>query len=300
MYDSVYGHLDDDHAVEQRLVLLLLQELVELGQVRVREDRLVQVDQREARHLDVLLLRQRQQQVQELALDLQDLDHLEHAAARGIHRAGPRPGARIAFVAVLRDLRQVDRADQVGEIRGGRIVRRVSADADARGFREEDALDRHAQEVAFELALQAIARPRAQLAADLHAVRVAELGAQAGGDEVERRLVHRRALQCVHRAFVGVAVLLEAALEQDRHRRLAARGRTEQQQQASADIGARGGGLEVVDDAAERLIDAEQLALEQLLGAGGLRRCRCRCRSQCRCGGGVFLPNQLSMSHRYS
>jgi hypothetical protein len=48
-----------------------------------------------------------QQQVQELALDLQDLDHLQHAAARGIDGAGPRPGARIAFVAVLRDLRQV-------------------------------------------------------------------------------------------------------------------------------------------------------------------------------------------------
>ena len=83
-------HLDDHHPVEQRLVLRLLQELAELGEVGVREDRLVEVDQREARHLDVLFLRQRQQQVEELALDLEDLDHLEHAAARREHRAATR------------------------------------------------------------------------------------------------------------------------------------------------------------------------------------------------------------------
>ena len=145
--------LDDDHAVEQRLVLLLLQELVELREVGVREDGLVQMDQREARHLDVLLLRHGQQQIQELALHLQDLDHLEHAAARGIHGAGPRPGARIAFIADLRDFRQIDRADQVRDVRRRGIVRRIGADADARGFREEDALDGNAHEVAFELAL---------------------------------------------------------------------------------------------------------------------------------------------------
>jgi hypothetical protein len=82
-------HLDDDHAVEQGLVLLLLKELVELGQVRVRENGFVEVNEREAGHLDILLLRHRQQEIEELTLHLQDLDHLEHAAARGIHGAGP-------------------------------------------------------------------------------------------------------------------------------------------------------------------------------------------------------------------
>src|SRR5882672_4126385 len=85
-------HLDDDHPVEQRLVLGLLQELAELGEVGVRDDRLVHVNQREARHLDVLLLRQREQEIEELALHLQDLDHLEKPAARGEHRARPGPG----------------------------------------------------------------------------------------------------------------------------------------------------------------------------------------------------------------
>ena len=32
------------------------QEAVELGQIGVRQDRLIQIDQREARHLDVLFL----------------------------------------------------------------------------------------------------------------------------------------------------------------------------------------------------------------------------------------------------
>ena len=102
------GHLDDDHAVEQGLVLLLLQELVELGEIGVRQDRLVEMDQREARHLDVLFLRQGQQQVEEFALDLEDLDHLEQAAAGGVHGAGPRPGAGIAFIADFGDLGEID------------------------------------------------------------------------------------------------------------------------------------------------------------------------------------------------
>ena len=265
-------HLDDHHAIEQRLVLLLLQELVELGQVRVREDRLVEVDQREARHLDVLLLRQRQQQIQELALDLEDLDHLEHAAARGIDGARPGPGPRVAFVADVGDLRQIDGAHEVRDVGRRRIVRRIRADADARGLGEEDALDGEAHEVALELVVEPRARVRRQLALNVDAVRRAELRPQARRDQVQRRLVQRRALQRVQRAVVGVAVLLEAALQQDHERRLAARRRPEQQQQPSADVGARGRGLEVIDDALERAVDAEQLAGEQC-GGRSARRC---------------------------
>ena len=128
----------------------------------MRDDGLVEVDQREARHLDVLLLGQREQQVQELALHLEDLDHLEHAAARGVHRARPRPGARVALVAELRDLGQVDRADQVGDVGGGRVVRRVGADADAAGFGDEDALHRHLHEVAGEFAARGALRQSGQ------------------------------------------------------------------------------------------------------------------------------------------
>ena len=282
--------LDDDHAVEQRLVFLLLQELVEFREVGMRENGLVQVDEREARHLDVLLLRHGEQQVEELALHLQDLDHLEHAAAGGVHGAGPGPGARITLVADLRDLGEIHRADQVGDIRGGRIVRRVRADADARGFGEEHALDRHAHEVTFELALDVVARPGRQLALDIDAVALAELGAQARGNEIQRILAQRRALDGVQRALVGAAVFLQAALQQNGQGRFAARRRAEQQQQSTADIGAGGGRLEVIDHARQRLVDAEQLALEQLARPHALGGVRLR----------AARPCQRSMSQMYS
>src|SRR4030095_17105518 len=121
------------------------------------------------------------------------------------------------------------------------------ADADARGLREEDALHRHLEEIALDLARQTIARPRARLATDLHAEHLAEVAAQRRWDDVERRLVQRRPGERVHRPLVRVAVFLDASLEQDRHRRLAAPRRGEQQQQATADIGARRGALEIVD-----------------------------------------------------
>ena len=99
------GDLDDHHPVEQRLVLLLLEKVVEFREIGVRQDGFIEIDQREARHLDVLLLGHGEQQIEELPLHLENLDHLEHAAARGIDRPGPGPGARVAFVADLRHLR---------------------------------------------------------------------------------------------------------------------------------------------------------------------------------------------------
>ena len=99
---------------------------------------------------------------------------------------------------------------------------------------------RHLHEVAVEFVLQALRAVRAQLARDLDAVGLAELRAQRVRHEVQRRFVHRAAVDRVERAGVGVAVFLQAALEQDHHARLAARRRPEQQQQAPADFGAGG------------------------------------------------------------
>ena len=128
---------------------------------------------------------------------------------------------------------------------------------------KKDALDGEAHEVALELVVEPRARVRRQLALNVDAVRGAKARPQARRNQIQRRLVQRRALQRVQRAFVGVAVFLEPALQQDHERGLAARRRPQEQQQSSADVGARGGGLEVVDDALERTVDAEELAGEQ-------------------------------------
>src|SRR5213082_106061 len=221
--------------------------------------------------------RQREQQVQELALDLQDLDHLEQAAAGRVHRPRPRPVARITLVADLRDLGEIHRADEVRDVGGRGIVRRIGADAGARGLGVEYPLDRNPDEVAFVIALDEVARPGRELAADEDAVALAELGPETGRNEVQRVLAQRRAADGVERALLGAAVFLQPPLDEDRQRRLAARGLPEQQQQPPADVGAGGRGLEVVDHAGQRFVDAEELALEELpraraLGSVGLRR----------------------------
>src|SRR5687768_18073173 len=52
---------------------------LELGLIGVRDDALVGVDHREAAGLDVLLLREREQSVQELLVRLEHLDELHQA-----------------------------------------------------------------------------------------------------------------------------------------------------------------------------------------------------------------------------
>jgi hypothetical protein len=81
--------------------------------------------------------------------------------------------------------------------------------------------------------------------------------------QVQGRLVHRAAGNGVQGAFVGVAVFFQPALEQDDQGGLAARRRSQQQQQAPPDLGAGGRGLEIVDHAFDRFVDAEQVVVEQ-------------------------------------
>ena len=79
---------------------------------------------------------------------------------------------------------------------------------------------------------------RAELARDLHPVGGAELAAHGVRHEVQRRLVHRTAVNAVKAPALGMAVGLQPALEQDDHARLAARRRPQQQQKPPANLGA--------------------------------------------------------------
>ena len=125
---------------------------------------------------------------------------------------------------------------------------------------------------------------------DGDAIAFAKLRPQTRRNEVQRALAQRRTPDGIQGTLIGAAVFLEAALQENGHRRLAAGGRAQQQQQAPANIRAGGGGLEVFHDTRQRLVDAEQLALEEL---------------PCPCAlGGVAAaavrPCQRSMSQMYS
>jgi hypothetical protein len=52
MASSLRGveHLDDDHAIQQGLVFLFLQELVELREIGMRDDGFIEINQQEARN----------------------------------------------------------------------------------------------------------------------------------------------------------------------------------------------------------------------------------------------------------
>src|SRR5581483_4422481 len=140
----------------------------------------------------------------------------------------------------------------------------------AGGFGEEYALYGHLHEVAVILALDDLTCPGRELALNLDAIPVTEFGTEAGGNQIQRVLAQRRALDGVYGALVSAAVFLEPALQKDGEGRFAAGWRPEQQQQASAHIGPRCGSLEVIDHARKGLVDPEQLALEELARVGAV------------------------------
>jgi hypothetical protein len=82
--------------------------------------------------------------------------------------------------------------------------------------------------------------------------------------------VNRAALDAVNRAFLGVAVLFEAALQQDDDARFTAGGRSEQQKQASADFRAGARRPKVVGEPLELVVDAEKIFRKEFLTRGAV------------------------------
>src|SRR5581483_7848754 len=244
---QVVGDPDDDDPVLQRLGALVGDERLVLGLVRVRDDDLVGVDHREAARLDALFLRERQERVEELLVALQHLDELHQAAVGDVELAVEAVGARVGLDAVLADRREVDRPGQLGDVLALRVGGGERADAATVLLREDDPLDRHRLVAAVELLLQAQPADRAEVALDIDAVLLLDLGPEHVGDEVERLLVHGAALDRVHGAVVGTRIPLEPALEERDDRRLSAADRPHEQQDALAHLEAARGGAEVLD-----------------------------------------------------
>ena len=97
-------------------------------------------------------------------------------------------------------------------------------------------MHRHVVDVAAPLVIQAILADRAEIALDVDAETALEVGAQIFGNQVQRVLVHRAALDGVGRALIGLAVLFQAALDERDQRGLAAADRPDEHQNALANV----------------------------------------------------------------
>jgi len=267
------GHLDDHHAIQQCLVLLFLQELLELGQVGMRQHRLIKIDQWETRYLDVLFLRKRQQQIQKLALDLENFDHLQNAAACGVDRPGPRPGPRIPFIPIFGHLGKIHGSHKIRNVGRGGIMRCIGAHTHASCLGKENTLNGQAHGIAIEVMLQPTAAKGTNFSLQSHAILFPKCRPQGMRDDIQRGFMTRATRYGIDRPLIGEAVFLKPSFEQDDQTRLAAGRRPQQQQQPSRHLGTHAGCLEIGHHPLQGFIDAEQLLAEQGRGIlGGMLR----------------------------
>src|SRR5260221_4833166 len=78
--------------------------------VGVADHDLIGIDHGEAARLDILLLREREQHIEELLVGLEHLDEFHHAAVGDVELAIESVGARIALDAHLADGGQINTA----------------------------------------------------------------------------------------------------------------------------------------------------------------------------------------------
>ncbi len=85
----------------------------------------------------------------------------------------------------MRDFRQVHGSDEIGDIRGGGVVRSIRADANSRGLLEEDPLYRHAHEITLELTFDIGRVPMETISRDIHPIAVAKLSTETRWNEIQ-------------------------------------------------------------------------------------------------------------------
>ncbi len=237
----------------------------------MRNDRLIRIDHGVAAGLDRLFLRERQQRVQELVVDLQHLDEFHQAAVRDVELAVEPVCPRVRLDANVANRRQVDRTGQFRDVLRLWIGRRKGADADSVLLGEHDPMHEHVFVPAVIDVLEVVPALRAQFAFDVDAVMLLDLGAQLGRDQVQRLLTHRTVLDGVDGSLVVARPVLEPALEHRDDGRLAAADRAHDQENALADLEPLGGGLEVLDDPVDGFLDSVKLIGKELVATDLVR-----------------------------
>src|SRR5262249_43879051 len=166
--------------------------------------------------------------------------------------------ARVAL-RVHVELGDVLAADQDGGVLVVRVDRRHDADPDPVALREEARDHRHLLVAAAPFLLETEPAHGAEVALDVHAQHLLELLAEVPGDQVQRLLGHRAALD----RGEGLRPL-EAALELLDQRALARADGAHQVEDLAALLALQRGRVEVPDDLGDRLLDAEELVAEEV------------------------------------
>ncbi len=218
---QIVGHLHHDHAILQRFGFLVGQKFFELGLVGVGDDELIGIDQREAAGLDVLLLGEREEDIEKALVGLEHLDELNHAAVGDVELAVEAIRPRVGFRAEFADGGQIDAAHQLRDVLTLGIRRHEGADGRPILFRKEDALDRHAVDVLVVFVPEIERTHRAQLPLDVDAIVIQEVLPQRVRDEMQGIFMLWTIRDGIDGAAVGMRRCLQAAFEQDRQLTLA-------------------------------------------------------------------------------
>ena len=262
------------------------------------DDHLVDVGLRKLLGLDLVFLAGPQQVVEEGDVELQDLDELDDAAVRDVELAVEVEGAGVALGAVLGDLAVVDITGQLGGVLVLLVLGLERADAHAVLLREDQAAHADVLQGPGQVAVvllhplvEHLAAERAEVALDGDGVGIAvgvELGVQGVEElvavldrhQVKRLLVHRAVVmdrlavvvgllapgEGEERAVVGLGVRLHALLQEPRDGALGTAHRSVEQEDSPFRPVPMRRALEDVDQAGERLLEAEDRVLAVVIG----------------------------------
>src|SRR6185437_1429243 len=140
-----------------------------------------------------------------------------------------------------------------------RVGWREGADAHSLLLAQGDALDGHLLDLTLEVVLDHPAALGAEFALNVEAVFLLDIRAHLIGNQVQRLLVHWAITDGVDGACFGARVDLQPVFEQANDGRLTTTHWPYQQQDALAHFEALRGGVEVLDNLLQWLLDAEDI-----------------------------------------
>ena len=258
-HPEAVGHLDDADAVEERLVVLVVLEVLPLRFIGMGEhDPLERQGSKVLGARVIAFLGRRQQRMQHLDRRLEHLDEFQQALRRTVEAAGIAVGVRVVLGEVL-ELADVDLADEGGDVLVVLVTRFGLGDGDLAQPGRIDLDHGEPGDVAVE-GVEALGRPRRADAGEpprRDAVAALEDGPHClRAEEAKRRFEHRAHFVAggEHVDRLGLHQRLKALGE----RGLSAADRAEQIEDLLALLQPLRGVLEIAHHALDRVLHAEE------------------------------------------